>query len=178
MPLPPGLSQQDFDSARRGTARGRRRGVGIHQRYPHRDLPRPVLAAAGQRGRAQSLRRPWRRARSSTCRGCCGSRTSTGFPTWAFSTGKNFGYGGTETRVAGSVIIDLKRMNRIPGNWTRPTRRPSSNPASASTNCGRKSSAADSGSGSTGLRPLIRASSRSASNAASATASTANATGR
>jgi 4-cresol dehydrogenase (hydroxylating) len=34
-------------------------------------------------------------------------------PTWVISSGKNFGYGGPESKVRGSVIIDLKRMNRI-----------------------------------------------------------------
>jgi len=34
-------------------------------------------------------------------------------PLWVVSTGKNFGYGGCEACVAGSVILDLKRMNRI-----------------------------------------------------------------
>lgn len=34
-------------------------------------------------------------------------------PLWIISSGKNFGYGGPESRVRGSVILDLKRMNRI-----------------------------------------------------------------
>ena len=34
-------------------------------------------------------------------------------PLWVISSGKNFGYGGPESRVRGSVIIDVKRMNRI-----------------------------------------------------------------
>lgn len=34
-------------------------------------------------------------------------------PLWSISTGKNFGYGGPDARVHGSVILDLKRMNRI-----------------------------------------------------------------
>lgn len=34
-------------------------------------------------------------------------------PLWVISSGKNFGYGGPESRVRGSVILDLKRMNRI-----------------------------------------------------------------
>ena len=34
-------------------------------------------------------------------------------PLWVVSTGKNFGYGGTEAIVGGSVILDLKRMDRI-----------------------------------------------------------------
>jgi FAD/FMN-containing dehydrogenase len=34
-------------------------------------------------------------------------------PLWIISTGKNYGYGGPDARVNGSVILDLKRMNRI-----------------------------------------------------------------
>ena len=34
-------------------------------------------------------------------------------PLWVVSTGKNFGYSGTEAVVGGSVILDLKRMDRI-----------------------------------------------------------------
>ena len=34
-------------------------------------------------------------------------------PLWTFSTGRNFGYGGAAPRVAGSVVVDLARMNRI-----------------------------------------------------------------
>lgn len=34
-------------------------------------------------------------------------------PLWTVSTGKNLGYGGAAPRVAGSVVVDLQRMNRI-----------------------------------------------------------------
>ncbi|RAN78163.1 hypothetical protein B5P43_17350 [Bacillus sp. SRB_336] len=34
-------------------------------------------------------------------------------PLWAFSCGKNLGYGGPEPRDAGMVALDLSRMNRI-----------------------------------------------------------------
>lgn len=34
-------------------------------------------------------------------------------PLWIISSGKNYGYGGPDARVNGSVILDLKRMNRI-----------------------------------------------------------------
>ena len=36
-----------------------------------------------------------------------------GVPLWTVSTGRNLGYGGPAPRVAGSVVLDLKRMNRI-----------------------------------------------------------------
>ncbi len=34
-------------------------------------------------------------------------------PLWTFSTGRNLAYGGTAPALSGSVILDLKRMNRI-----------------------------------------------------------------
>jgi 4-cresol dehydrogenase (hydroxylating) len=34
-------------------------------------------------------------------------------PLWTISTGKNLGYGGSAPNITGSVVLDLKRMNRI-----------------------------------------------------------------
>ena len=34
-------------------------------------------------------------------------------PLWTVSTGRNFAYGGAAPRLAGSVVLDLHRMNRI-----------------------------------------------------------------
>ena len=34
-------------------------------------------------------------------------------PLWTVSTGKNLAYGGSAPRLSGSVVLDLKRMNRI-----------------------------------------------------------------
>src|SRR4030095_800083 len=34
-------------------------------------------------------------------------------PLWTISTGKNRGYGGSAPNITGSVVLDLKRMNRI-----------------------------------------------------------------
>jgi 4-cresol dehydrogenase (hydroxylating) flavoprotein subunit len=34
-------------------------------------------------------------------------------PLWTVSTGRNFAYGGAAPRLAGSVVLDLQRMNRI-----------------------------------------------------------------
>ena len=36
-----------------------------------------------------------------------------GVPLWTVSCGKNFAYGGAAPRMAGTVVLDLKRMNRI-----------------------------------------------------------------
>src|ERR1700734_2987191 len=34
-------------------------------------------------------------------------------PLWTISTGKNLAYGGSSPVLSGSVVLDLKRMNRI-----------------------------------------------------------------
>ena len=34
-------------------------------------------------------------------------------PLWTISTGKNLGYGGSAPLLGGSVVLDLKRMNRV-----------------------------------------------------------------
>lgn len=34
-------------------------------------------------------------------------------PLWPVSTGRNFAYGGAAPRLSGSVVLDLKRMNRV-----------------------------------------------------------------
>ena len=34
-------------------------------------------------------------------------------PLWTIATGRNFGYGGSAPVYSGSVVVDLKRMNRI-----------------------------------------------------------------
>src|SRR2546423_866295 len=36
-----------------------------------------------------------------------------GIPLYTISTGKNLGYGGSAPAYSGSVVLDLKRMNRI-----------------------------------------------------------------
>ncbi len=39
--------------------------------------------------------------------------TEAGVPVWTYSQGRNNGYGGRSPRVAGSVTLDLSRMNRV-----------------------------------------------------------------
>jgi 4-cresol dehydrogenase (hydroxylating) len=36
-----------------------------------------------------------------------------GIPLWTISTGRNLGYGGPAPRMPGTIVLDLKRMNRI-----------------------------------------------------------------
>ena len=112
MPLPQGLSQQDFDSAM-----AELREIVGHEwvftgdahietyRDPYSPLQgsdaEPIPSAAVAPHTVEHVQGVLRVA------------NDYGIPAWAFSTGKNFGYGGTEARVAGSLMIDLKRMNRI-----------------------------------------------------------------
>lgn len=39
--------------------------------------------------------------------------SETRIPLWTVSRGRNYGYGGAAPRVAGSVVLDLQRMNRV-----------------------------------------------------------------
>ena len=41
------------------------------------------------------------------------SRTHYKIPLWTISTGKNLGYGGSAPLLGGSVVLDLKRMDRV-----------------------------------------------------------------
>ena len=34
-------------------------------------------------------------------------------PLWPISTGKNLGYGGAAPRLSGTMMLDLKRMNKV-----------------------------------------------------------------
>src|SRR6185312_166232 len=37
----------------------------------------------------------------------------SGIPLWPISTGRNLGYGGSAPRLTGTLVLDLKRMNRV-----------------------------------------------------------------
>jgi 4-cresol dehydrogenase (hydroxylating) len=39
--------------------------------------------------------------------------TRHGVPLWTVSTGKNYAYGGASPALKGTIVLDLKRMNRI-----------------------------------------------------------------
>ena len=57
--------------------------------------------------------RPLRPTRSNRCRPWCAPPTSTEIPLYAISTGRNLAYGGSAPVYSGSVVLDLKRMNRV-----------------------------------------------------------------
>ena len=50
---------------------------------------------------------------SSSSRRSCGSPTATRCRSGPHGTGRNNGYGGPAPRVKGSVIVSLRRMNRV-----------------------------------------------------------------
>ena len=56
---------------------------------------------------------PSRRIPSSRCRRSCASPIDAGFRSIPISTGRNLGYGGSAPNASGSVVLDLKRMNRV-----------------------------------------------------------------
>ena len=112
MPLPQGLSQRDFDSA----IAELREIVGEEWVFTsdehvqtYRD-PYSALQGSDDEPIPSGAVAPHT---VEHVQGVLRVLNEYGIPTWAFSTGKNFGYGGTESRVPGSLMIDLKRMNRI-----------------------------------------------------------------
>ena len=112
MPIPAGLSESDFSDALREL----RAVVGEDwvfadepnlQTYrddfsPLRGGPdEPIPSAAVAPDNVEEVRQVVRIA------------NQYAIPVWVISTGKNFGYGGPESRTPGTLVIDLKRMNRI-----------------------------------------------------------------
>ena len=111
MATPPGISERDFARACRAGQCCRRR-MGVHVRRRPEPLPRRVLAVQ-RRSRGS---RPFGRGRAGRRRAGAGRRQDRQcyrIPLWTISTGRNLGYGGAAPAYSGSVIVDLKRMNRI-----------------------------------------------------------------
>ena len=112
MPLPPGIDQQTFDAAL-DEFRG---AVGAEWTFSsdddvalYRDSYSPFInepedpvpsAAVAPRTTEQ-------------VQACVRIANRYSLPLWVLSTGKNLGYGGSAPRVSGSVMIDLKRMDRV-----------------------------------------------------------------
>jgi len=111
-PLPPGLSQSTLDSALRAfeSALGKEwvfsseEDVALYRDAysPLRDEPEERLASAAiAPSSVEEVRAVVRIANEMR------------IPLYPFSTGRNLGYGGAAPALSGSVVLDLKRMNRI-----------------------------------------------------------------
>ena len=112
MTIPPGLSQGQFDDALdefRGVV-GNDWVFTIEEHIEmYRDTSSP-LAALGEQAIPSAAVAPENvEGVQGVLRVCNDYR----IPIWIISTGKNYSYGGPDAIVNGSVILDLKRMNRI-----------------------------------------------------------------
>ena len=112
MALPPGLSQREFDNA----AEEFRGVVGSDWVFTidehmamYQDVYSPLYGSGEQPIPSAAV------APDSVegVQGVLKIANDYGIPIWIISTGKNYGYGGPDSRIPGSVILDLKRMNRI-----------------------------------------------------------------
>jgi len=75
----------------------------------YRDAYSPLAGQPDER-RASAAVAP---ATSEQVQGVVRIANQYGIPLYAISTGKNLGYGGSAPAYTGSVVVDLKRMNRI-----------------------------------------------------------------
>lgn len=112
MTMPPGLSQSQFNDALNEF----REVVGndwvftIEEHIEsYRDTSSP-LAALGEQPIPSAAVAP---DNVEGVQGVLRVANDYGIPIWIISTGKNYSYGGPDAIVNGSVILDLKRMNRI-----------------------------------------------------------------
>lgn len=112
MTIPPGLSQSQFDDALeefRGVV-GNDWVFTIEEHIEmYRDTSSPLTALGEQAIPSAAVAPENVEGVQGVLRVCNDYR----IPIWIISTGKNYSYGGPDAIVNGSVILDLKRMNRI-----------------------------------------------------------------
>lgn len=110
--LPPGLSQRDFNAAVDAFAAVVGRDwvlTSDDDLLPYRDSFSTVWDTPEER-RASAAVAPTEVEQVQAIVRIAGRY---GIPLFPISTGKNFGYGGPSPNVTGSVVLDLKRMNRV-----------------------------------------------------------------
>ena len=108
--LPPGVSRAEFSSALDGlrTALGAQAVLSSSvELSPYFD---PFLPGDATRFRPSAAVLP---ASVDDIRATLSIATRLRIPLWTVSTGRNFAYGGAAPRISGSIVVDLKRMNRI-----------------------------------------------------------------
>jgi hypothetical protein len=112
MKLPPGVSETDFTAALAEF----RQAVGPEWVFTrdedldlYRDAYSPFMHEPEERVASAAV------APSSTAevQACVRAANRYRIPIYPISTGKNLGYGGSAPAYSGSVVLDLKRMNRI-----------------------------------------------------------------
>lgn len=111
MPLPPNMTQSDFDAVMAEFAAI----VGADWAFTNPDYLSAYADPFSPRiGNGQPLPSGVVAPQTSEqVQAVMRVASAAGVPVWVVSTGKNFGYGGCEALVPGSVIIDLKRMDQI-----------------------------------------------------------------
>jgi len=110
--LPPGVSTKDFTSAVeafRAAVGGDWVFTGEDDLNPYRDSFSTVWDTPEER-RGSAAVAP---ATVEEVQAIVRIANQYRIPLFPISTGKNFGYGGPSPNVTGSVIVDLKRMNRV-----------------------------------------------------------------
>ena len=112
MAIPPGVSSRDWETAQRQF----RQAVGESWVFTsdedialYRDAYSPLWGEPEERLVSAAI------APDTTEQVSAVVRTANQFhiPVYPISTGKNLGYGGSAPNLSGSVVIDLKRMNRV-----------------------------------------------------------------
>ena len=112
MRTPPGVTRRLRRALREFETR-RRRGVGVHERRRRRALRDAYSPFQGEPEEriASAAVAPY--TRGGGAGGRARPRTHYRIPLYPISTGKNLGYGGSAPYLSGSVVLDLKRMNRM-----------------------------------------------------------------
>jgi 4-cresol dehydrogenase (hydroxylating) len=110
--LPKGVSQRNFDRALKAlaTAIGDEWVVASEQELQNYRDPFAFASADPTEFAPSAVVKP---ASVEEVQAIVEVANESKIPLWMFSRGKNLGYGGPAPRVAGSVSVDLGRMNRI-----------------------------------------------------------------
>jgi 4-cresol dehydrogenase (hydroxylating) len=112
MAIPPGLNQRDFDRALRAfeAAVGRDWVFTSDEDVAlYRDAYSPFKGEPDERTASAAVA-PYT---VDEVRAVMRAANEHRIPIYPISTGKNLGYGGSAPNLSGSVVLDLKRMNRI-----------------------------------------------------------------
>ena len=112
MTLPPGVGRRDFSAALRAFASA----VGTEWVFSDAEdvsSTATPIPRFGTRTKSVSHRRPSRRHSLEQVQEVVRIANRYRIPLYAISTGKNLAYGGSAPVLSGSVVLDLKRMNRV-----------------------------------------------------------------
>jgi len=109
MPLPPNVSPSDFDAALSDL----RKVVGRDYVFIGEETDSyldPYSPTDNENYRPSAAVAP---KTVEEVQGCLDVANKYSVPMWPISTGKNLAYGGASPAMAGTMVLDLKRMNRI-----------------------------------------------------------------